>query len=186
MILSDEEIKKLSLEQGMIEPFDDTRLTKVSGKISWGVSSYGYDMRISNEFYFPKEEKNILIDPKNFDLKKFQMVKSKDQSFVIPAKTYILARSLEYFKIPRNILVIVFGKSTYARCGLIVNVTPLEPEWEGYVTISIVNPLDHRIKIYFNEGIAQLIFLKSKNLCKISYKDKVGKYQAQKVVTPPK
>ncbi len=185
-ILSDLEIKKLSLEKDMIYPFEDTRLNNVSGEISFGVSSYGYDMRISNEFYIMKENKNILIDPKNFSLEKFKKVDDKNNFIIIPPKSYVLTKSLEYFKIPRDILVVVFGKSTYARCGLIVNVTPLEPEWEGYVTISIVNPLSYRIKIYCNEGIAQLIFFKSEKMCKISYKNKKGKYQSQKTITPPK
>lgn len=184
-VLSDIEIKNLSLKYRMIEPFDDSRLNKVKGRISWGVSSYGYDIRLANDFYIPKEENGILIDPKNFDLEKFEHISSKKEVVVLP-RSYILARSYEYFRVPRNILVVVFGKSTYARCGLIVNVTPLEPEWEGYITISIVNPLDHSIKVYSEEGIAQAVFLEAKSMCEISYKDKGGKYQSQKVITPPK
>lgn len=184
MILDDTEIKQYVQKYQMIEPFDDTRLTKLEKKISWGVSSYGYDLRLSDEFIVPEDDTEIIVDPKNFDIKKFKKIKS--QEYTIPANNFVLARSLEYFKIPRDILVIVFGKSTYARCGLIVNITPLEPEWEGYITISIINPLNHKIKIYSNEGIAQAVFLKASRVCEISYKDKQGKYQAQKDITLPK
>lgn len=184
MVLSDKEIKKYVKKYKMIEPFDDTRLVKLDKKISWGVSSYGYDIRLSKEFLVPEEDKDIIVDPKNFNISKFKKVKAN--SYIIPPNNFVLAKSFEYFRIPRDILVIVFGKSTYARCGLIVNITPLEPEWEGFITISIINPLNHKIKIYANEGIAQTIFLKSKSLCEISYKDKQGKYQAQKEITVPK
>lgn len=184
MILSDLELKKYVEKYKMIEPFEDTRLVKLDKKISWGCSSYGYDFRLSDEFLVPKKNYQIILDPKNFDIKKFKKVKLKE--YTIPANNFVLARSLEYFRIPRDILVVVFGKSTYARCGLVVNVTPLEPEWEGYVTISIINPLSHKIKIYANEGIAQAVFLKAEKLCKISYKDKQGKYQAQRDITVAK
>ena len=185
MILSDIEIKNYVEKYKMIEPFEDTRLSKLEKRISWGVSSYGYDLRLSDEFIvFKKDSSEVIVDPKNFDIKKLKKIKS--QSYTIAENNFVLARSLEYFRIPRNILVIVFGKSTYARCGLIVNITPLEPEWEGYITISIINPLNHKIKIYSNEGIAQAVFLKADKLCKISYKDKQGKYQAQKDITLPK
>lgn len=185
MILTDYEIKNLSEKFQMINPFDETRLTKIENKISWGVSSCGYDMRLDSEFYvFKNKIADTVIDPKKFELSKLEKVVTDE--CVVPPKSYVLTKSLEYFKIPRDVIVIVFGKSTYARCGLIVNVTPLEPEWEGFVTISIINPLDCGIKIYAKEGIAQLIFLKSDNLCEISYKDKSGKYQAQKHITLPK
>lgn len=182
MMLSDKEIVQYVKKYKMIEPFEDVRLVKLDKKISWGLSSYGYDIRLSDEFLVPQEDKDIVVDPKNFDVSKFKKVKA--QEYTISPNNFVLARSLEYFKIPRDILVVVFGKSTYARCGLVVNITPLEPEWEGYITISIINPLNHKIKIYSNEGIAQVVFLKTENLCEISYKDKKGKYQAQKDITP--
>ncbi len=184
MILSDIDIKQYVKKYNMIEPFDDTRLIKLEKKISWGVSSYGYDLRVSDEFLVPQEDKDIVVDPKNFDINKFKKIKS--QTYTIPPNNFVLTKSLEYFRIPRDVLVVVFGKSTYARCGLIVNITPLEPEWEGYITISIINPLNHKITIYANEGIAQAVFLKADQLCEISYKDKQGKYQAQKDITLPK
>ncbi|MEN3013122.1 MAG: dCTP deaminase [Endomicrobiia bacterium] len=184
MILSDLELKKYVKKYKMIEPFEDTRLFKLDKKISWGVSSYGYDFRLSDEFIVPQDTTQITIDPKNFDVSKFKKIKS--QEYIVPANSFVLGKSVEYFRIPRNILVIVCGKSTYARSGLVVNVTPLEPEWEGYITISIINPLNHKIKIYANEGIAQAVFLKAAKICKISYKDKQGKYQAQKDITLPK
>ncbi len=184
MILSDREIKRYVEKYKMIEPFDDTRLIKLEKKISWGVSSYGYDLRISDEFLVPEDNSQIVVDPKNFDIKKFKKINFS--TYTIPANNFVLTKSLEYFKIPRDILVVVFGKSTYARCGLIVNITPLEPEWEGFITISIINPTNHKIKIYANEGIAQAVFLKAENLCEISYKDKQGKYQVQKDITVPK
>jgi len=182
MMLSDKEIVQYVKKYKMIEPFEDVRLVKLDKKISWGLSSYGYDIRLSDEFLVPQEDKDIVVDPKNFDVSKFKKVKV--QEYTISPNNFVLAKSLEYFRIPRDILVVVFGKSTYARCGLVVNITPLEPEWEGYITISIINPLNHKIKIYSNEGIAQVVFLKTENLCEISYKDKKGKYQAQKDITP--
>ncbi len=184
MILSDIEIQHYVATYKMIEPFEDTRLIKLENKISYGTSSYGYDLRLADEFFVPQQNKGIIIDPKNFNISKFTRIKATE--YVIPENNFVLGRSLEYFRIPKNILTIVFGKSTYARCGLIVNITPLEPEWEGFITISIINPTNHKIKIYANEGIAQAIFLKSENICKISYKDKQGKYQAQKDITIPK
>lgn len=183
-MLSDKDIKYYIEKYRMIEPFEDTRLIKLEKKISWGLSSYGYDLRLSDEFMVPEDNTEIVVDPKNFDIKNFKKIKT--QEYTIPSNNFVLAKSLEYFRIPRDILVLVFGKSTYARCGLIVNITPLEPEWEGYITISIINPLNHKIKIYANEGIAQAVFLKADKLCEISYKDKQGKYQAQKDITLPK
>jgi dCTP deaminase len=181
-MLSDREIKQYVEKYKMIEPFEDIRLIKLDKQISWGVSSYGYDLRLSNEFLVPKEDLSIVVDPKNFDISKFEKIKA--DNYTIKPNNFVLGKSLEYFRIPRDILVVVFGKSTYARCGLIVNITPLEPEWEGYITIAIINPLNHKIKIYANEGIAQAVFLKAENLCDVSYKDKQGKYQAQKDITP--
>ena len=182
MMLSDKDIKQYVEKYKMIEPFEDTRLLKLDKKISWGVSSYGYDVRLSNEFLVPKQNSRLIVDPKDFDVTKFKKIKAN--SYVIEPNNFVLGKSFEYFRIPKDILVIVFGKSTYARCGLIVNITPLEPEWEGYITIAIINPLNHKIKIYANEGIAQAVFLKAERLCEISYKDKKGKYQAQKDITP--
>ncbi|MCS7150763.1 MAG: dCTP deaminase [Endomicrobia bacterium] len=189
MMLNDKEIKKYVEQYKMIEPFEDNRVVLMqfstsAANISWGVSSYGYDLRLADEFLVPQETQDITVDPKNFDVSKFDKIKTKE--YIIPANNFVLGRSLEYFRIPRDILVIVFGKSTYARCGLVVNITPLEPEWEGYITISIINPLNHKIKIYANEGIAQAVFIKADKLCEISYKDKKGKYQAQKDITVAK
>lgn len=184
MILSDHEIKEYVKKYNMIDPFDETRISK-SNKIHSGLSSYGYDIQLDREFFILETlEPSNVIDPKEFDITKFKKVYS--DWCIIPAKSYVLAKSVEYFRIPRDILVITTGKSTYARCGLIVNITPLEPEWEGVITISLINPLNCGIKVYAGEGIAQLIFLKSSSLCKISYKDKSGKYQAQKGITLPK
>ncbi|MCX7956323.1 MAG: dCTP deaminase [Endomicrobia bacterium] len=184
MILSDKEIKLYVDKHRMIEPFEDTRLFKLEKKISWGVSSYGYDLRLSDEFVIPDADGEIIVDPKNFDISKFKKIKSKE--YTISENNFVLSKSLEYFRIPRDILVIVFGKSTYARCGLVVNITPLEPDWEGFITISLINPTNHKIKVYAGEGIAQAIFLKAEDICEISYKDKQGKYQAQKDITLPK
>ncbi len=166
-------------KKGMINPFHEGRTRK--GIISYGVSSYGYDMRLADEFKIFKAEKNIIIDPKKFEDKSF--IDFKGDVCIIPENSFVLARSLEYFKIPRNILVICLGKSTYARCGIIINVTPLEPEWEGYVTIEISNTAPSPAKIYANEGIAQLLFFESSEICEISYADKAGKYQSQKKIT---
>jgi dCTP deaminase len=168
--------------KGMIEPFHESR--KREGVISYGVSSYGYDMRIGNEFKIFTNINATVVDPKQFDMKSF--VDYKGDICIIPPNSFVLARSLEYFRIPREVLVICLGKSTYARCGLVVNVTPLEPEWEGHVTIEISNTTPLPAKIYAHEGIAQLIFLQAAELCETSYKDKAGKYQAQQGITLPK
>jgi len=169
-------------KKGMIKPFCGRQVSK--GKISFGVSSYGYDMRISDEFKVFDDNATHIIDPKNFLDEHFIFYKGKD--CIIPPKSYVLARSVEYFKIPRDILTITFGKSTYARSGIIVNITPFEPEWEGFVTISIANLTSRPAKIYSNEGIAQVIFLKAEETCEVSYADKKGKYQAQKKITMAK
>lgn len=170
-------------EKGMIDPFDCTQVRK--GIISYGAGSYGYDMRVSDEFkIFTPPNSETPIDPKNSDPSMFSDYKG--DVCIIPPKSFLLARSVEYFKIPRDVVVICFGKSTYARCGVVVNVTPLEPEWEGHVTISISNTSSSPVKIYSNEGIAQLLFLGAAEVCNISYADKAGKYQSQKGITPSK
>ena len=166
-------------QKGMIEPFHKAQVQK--GVISYGVSSYGYDMRIADEFKIFTNKKSTLIDPKKSNKKSF--VDFKGKICIVPPNSFVLGRSVEYFKIPRDVLVICLGKSTYARCGIIVNVTPLEPEWEGYVTIEISNTAPLPVKIYAYEGIAQLLFLEGSEVCKTSYADKAGKYQAQKSIT---
>jgi dCTP deaminase len=181
MVKNDRWIKEKA-KKGMITPFSDNQLKK--GTISYGTSSYGYDMRISNDFKIFNTSKSNIIDPKKFDPQNF--TDFKGDTCTIPPNSYVLATSLEYFRIPRDILVICLGKSTYARCGIVVNVTPLEPEWEGHVTIEISNTSPLPAKIYANEGIAQLIFLGAEETCLISYADKTGKYQAQKGITLPK
>lgn len=173
-------------KQGMIEPFAATQIKEISGKkiISYGVSSYGYDMRISDEFKIFTNVNNSIVDPKNFDEKSY--VDFKGDVCIIPPNSFVLAKSVEYFRIPRDILTICVGKSTYARCGIIVNVTPFEPQWEGYVTIEISNTTPLPAKIYANEGIAQVIFFRASQICQISYADKGGKYQKQMGLTLPK
>lgn len=166
----------------MIVPFSEEKVK--SGVISFGLSSYGYDIRVADEFKVFKGKGEVVIDPKSFDSKYF--VDAKGKECVIPPNSFVLARTIEYFKIPRNILTICLGKSTYARCGIIVNVTPFEPEWEGYATLEISNTGPLPAKIYANEGIAQIIFLEADETCRTSYKDKKGKYQAQKKITLPK
>jgi len=180
-MLADYEIKEYAIKKGMIDPFDEKSVGKV---ISFGLSSYGYDYRISDEFLVPFPSYSNTIDPKNISEDLFQKEKTKE--LIIRANSFVLAKSFEYFKIPRNILGISFGKSTLARSGILVNVTPLEPEWEGYLTISIANLSPYPVKIYAFEGIGQLVFLRAENLCKTSYKDKKGKYQAQKNITVSK
>ncbi|RJR13135.1 dCTP deaminase [Candidatus Parcubacteria bacterium] len=181
MVKNDRWIREMA-QKGMIEPFDKKQVRK--GVISYGVSSYGYDMRIGDEFKIFTNINNTVVDPKNFDPKSF--VDYKGDVCIIPPNSFVLASSLEYFRIPRDVLVICLGKSTYARCGLVVNVTPLEPEWEGHVTIEISNTTPLPAKIYANEGIAQLLFLQAAEICEVSYKDKAGKYQAQKGITLPR
>jgi len=166
----------------MIVPFSDEQVK--SGVISFGLSSYGYDIRVADEFKVFSGKGAQMIDPKNFDLRTFVDVKAIE--CVIPPNSFILARTVEYFRIPRSILTICLGKSTYARCGVIVNVTPFEPEWEGYATLEISNTGPLPAKIYANEGIAQIIFLEADQVCQTSYKDKKGKYQAQKKITLPR
>jgi dCTP deaminase len=175
-------IRKMALEQGMIEPFADRQVRE--GVISYGVSSYGYDMRVSNEFKVFTNVFSAVVDPKNFSPESFVDIQA--DVCIIPPNSFALARSIEYFRIPRSVLTICLGKSTYARCGLIVNVTPFEPEWHGYVTLEISNTTPLPARIYANEGIAQVLFFEADEPCEISYADKKGKYQGQTGVTPPK
>ena len=181
-IKSDTWIRRMALEHKIIEPFVDEQMR--SGVISYGLSSYGYDIRVADEFKVFTNIYNTVVDPKNFDPKSF--VDMKADVCIIPPNSFALARTIEYFRIPRDILTICLGKSTYARCGIIVNVTPFEPEWEGHVTIEISNTTPLPAKIYANEGIAHVLFFQSDEPCAVSYKDKKGKYQAQRGVTLPK
>ena len=172
----------MAREHKIIEPFVNEQMR--DGVISYGVSSYGYDIRVADEFKVFTNVYNTVVDPKNFDPKSFVDIKA--DVCIIPPNSFALARTIEYFRIPRDILTICLGKSTYARCGIIVNVTPFEPEWEGHVTIEISNTTPLPAKIYANEGIAQVLFFQGDEPCEISYKDKKGKYQAQRGVTLPK
>jgi len=172
----------MALEQRMIEPFVDSQTA--AGVVSYGVSSYGYDIRVADEFKVFTNVYNTVVDPKNFDPKSFVDIKA--DVCVIPPNSFALARTIEYFRIPRDILTVCVGKSTYARCGIIVNVTPFEPEWEGHVTIEISNTTPLPARIYANEGIAQVLFFQGDEPCEVSYRDKKGKYQAQRGVTLPK
>ncbi len=172
----------MAKEQQMIVPFSTGQVKK--GIISFGLSSYGYDIRVADEFKVFTNVNSTVIDPKCFDPQ--SLVDFRGKVCIIPPNSFVLARTVEYFKIPRNILTICLGKSTYARCGIIVNVTPFEPEWEGYATLEISNTTPLPAKIYANEGIAQIIFLEADEICERSYKDKKGKYQAQKKITLPK
>ncbi len=183
---SDRWIRKQSIEHKMIEPFVDGQIKTADRKnlVSYGLSSYGYDVRLADEFKIFTNIKSTIVDPKNFDSDSFVDLKANE--CVIPPNSFVLGRTIEYFKIPRNVLVICLGKSTYARCGIIVNVTPLEPEWEGYVTLEFSNTTNLPAKLYANEGVAQMIFLESNELCEVSYKDRKGKYQGQVGVTLPK
>ena len=181
-IKSDNWIKRMSLKEDMISPFSDIQVEK--NIISYGVSSYGYDIRVSDEYKIFTNLNNSIVDPKKFDEKSF--INYKGDECIIPPNSFALARSIEYFKIPRNILTICLGKSTYARCGIIVNVTPFEPEWEGYVTLEISNTTPLPAKIYANEGVAQFIFLKGNEKPEVTYADRNGKYMGQTGVTLPK
>ena len=172
----------MAREHKMIEPFVESQVR--GSAISYGVSSYGYDIRVADEFKVFTNINNTVIDPKNFDPRSFVDVKT--DVCIVPPNSFALARTIEYFRIPRDVLTICLGKSTYARCGIIVNVTPFEPEWEGTVTLEISNTTPLPAKIYANEGIAQVLFFQSDEPCEMSYKDKRGKYQAQTGVTLPK
>jgi dCTP deaminase len=180
-IKSDLWIEKMALEHQMIEPFCNSQVSK--GTISYGLSSYGYDIKIANIFKILKVEAEV-IDPKNIIPGDFN--EHITDYYDLPPNSFVLGRSTEYFRIPRNVLTLCMGKSTYARCGIIINVTPFEPEWEGFVTISISNTASKPVRIYANEGICQVIFFQSDENCRISYADKKGKYQAQKIITPSK
>lgn len=170
---------------GMISPFVNEQVKEVEGKriVSYGLSSYGYDIRVANQFKVFTNVYNSMVDPKAFHEDSFVDIEANE--CIIPANSFALARSVEYFKIPREILTICLGKSTYARCGIIVNVTPFEPEWEGHVTIEISNTTPLPAKIYANEGIAQVIFFEAANVCRTSYADRKGKYQGQTGITVP-
>ena len=172
----------MALEHGMIEPFEDRQVRQ--GVVSFGLSSYGYDVRVADEFKVFTNVYNTVVDPKEFDPQSFVDIRA--DVCTIPPNSFALASTVEYFRIPRDVLTICLGKSTYARCGIIVNVTPFEPEWEGHVTIEISNTTPLPAKIYANEGIAQVLFFQSDEPCEVSYKDKSGKYQAQRGVTLPK
>jgi len=175
-------IRKTALEQGMIEPFADSQVR--DGVISFGISSYGYDIRVADEFKIFTNVYSAVVDPKHFDPN--SMVDFKGEICVIPPNSFALARTVEYFRIPRDVLTICLGKSTYARCGIIVNVTPFEPEWEGYVTLEISNTTPLPARIYANEGIAQVLFFQADEVCDVSYADKKGKYQKQEAIVLPK
>lgn len=175
-------IRKMALEHQMIEPFADRQIR--DGVISYGVSSYGYDMRVADVFKIFTNVNTAVVDPKHFDPR--SLVDYRGEICVIPPNSFVLARTVEYFRIPRDVLTICLGKSTYARCGIIVNVTPFEPEWEGYVTLEISNTAPLPAKIYANEGIAQVVFFTADETCEISYADKKGKYQAQQSIILPK
>jgi len=178
-------IRKMAFDYDMIKPFEDKQVRKEGDKsiISYGVSSYGYDIRVSNEFKV-FDTPNKILDPKNFDPSSFRDIVS--DTCIIPPNSFALARTIEHFKIPRNVLAICLGKSTYARCGIIVNVTPFEPEWEGYATLEISNTTPLPVIVYANEGIAQVLFFQSDEKCLVSYRDKNGKYQNQIGIVLPK
>ena len=181
-IKSDRWIRRMALEHDMINPFNDRQVR--DGVISYGVSSYGYDLRVADEFKIFTNVNTAIVDPKNFDQRSF--IDVKGSSVLIPPNSFALARSVEYFKIPRDILTICVGKSTYARCGIIVNVTPFEPEWEGFVTLEISNSTPLPAKIYSNEGLCQILFFQGDEPPDVSYKDKAGKYQKQSGIVLPK
>ena len=179
---SDGWIRKMAVEHGMIEPFVERQVRE--GVISFGLSSYGYDMRVADEFRIFTNVYNTVVDPKNFSPN--SMVEFNGDVCIIPPNSFVLARSIEYFRVPRKVLCVCLGKSTYARAGLVVNVTPFEPEWEGHVTIEISNTTPLPAKVYANEGISQVLFFEGDEECEVSYADRKGKYQGQRGVTPPR
>ena len=181
-IKNDTWIRRMALEHDMINPFVDRQVRK--GVISYGLSSYGYDLRVADEFKIFTNAMSAVVDPKCFDERSFVTVQT--DCCIIPPNSFALARSVEYFKIPRDILTLCVGKSTYARCGIIVNVTPFEPEWEGFVTLEISNTTPLPAKLYANEGLCQIVFFQADEPCEVSYKDKQGKYQAQEGIVLPK
>jgi dCTP deaminase len=185
-IKSDLWIRRKAEEEGLIEPFESGQVKENEGGriVSYGTSSYGYDVRCAPEFKVFTNINSAIVDPKDFDSNSFVSV--NEDVCIIPPNSFALARTVEYFRIPRNVLTICLGKSTYARCGIIVNVTPLEPEWEGHVTLEFSNTTTLPAKIYANEGVAQMLFFESDEVCETSYKDRGGKYQGQTGVTLPK
>ncbi|MGH8209707.1 MAG: dCTP deaminase [Steroidobacteraceae bacterium] len=185
-IKSDNWIRRMAEAHGMIEPFEADQVRQAEGRrlISYGTSSYGYDVRCASEFKIFTNINSTIVDPKQFDEKSF--VDFSGAVCIIPPNSFALARTVEHFRIPRNVLVVCLGKSTYARCGIICNVTPLEPEWEGHVTLEFSNTTPLPAKIYANEGVAQLLFFESDEMCSTSYRDRGGKYQGQRGVTLPK
>ncbi|HAZ16003.1 MAG: dCTP deaminase [Chlamydiae bacterium GWC2_50_10] len=182
---SDRWIRQMARKYQMIEPFVDELVREVDGRkvVSFGLSSYGYDLRVADEFKIFTNLHNSLVDPKNFSSSAFIDIRS--DACIIPPNSFALARSVEYFRIPRNVLTLCIGKSTYARCGIIVNVTPFEPEWEGYVTLEISNTTPLPAKIYANEGLAQVLFYEAAEVCEVSYADRGGKYMRQEKITLP-
>ena len=182
MIKSDRWIKRMALEKGMIEPFEERQVR--TGVISYGLSSYGYDIRIADAFKIFTNVFNTVVDPKEFDPRSF--VDFQGPVCVIPPNSFALGRSIEYFRIPREVMTVCVGKSTYARCGIITNVTPFEPEWEGFVTLEVSNTTPLPARIYANEGIAQVLFFESDETCAVSYADRQGKYQAQQGIELPR
>src|SRR3954462_7022152 len=185
-IKSDKWIRRMAKETGMIEPFEPGQVREANGHkiISYGTSSYGYDIRCADEFKVFTNINSTIVDPKNFDSNSFVDIKS--DVCIIPPNSFALARTMEYFRIPRSVLTVCLGKSTYARCGIIVNVTPFEPEWEGHVTLEFSNTTPLPAKIYANEGVAQVIFLKASTACEGSYSERKGRYQAHTGITLPR
>jgi dCTP deaminase len=181
-VKNDRWIREMATKHEMILPFEEKQVRE--GVISYGLSSYGYDLRVADEYKIFTNVNSTIVDPKKFDARSF--VEFTGPACIVPPNSFALARSVEYFKIPRNVLTICVGKSTYARCGIIVNVTPLEPEWEGFVTLEISNTTPLPARVYSNEGLCQIIFLGSDEVCETSYKDKKGKYQAQQGIVLPK
>jgi dCTP deaminase len=181
-VKSDKWIRKMALEHQMIEPFSEKQIRE--GVISYGLSSYGYDVRIADEFKIFTNINHMVVDPKDFDPRSF--VDFRGEQCIIPPNSFALARTMERFKVPRDVIVVCLGKSTYARCGIIVNVTPLEPEWEGIVTLEVSNTTPLPARIYAGEGIAQMLFFQSDEPCETSYADKKGKYQSQDGLTLPR
>jgi len=181
-VKNDKWIRRMVREHDMINPFAESQVRE--GVISYGVSSYGYDLRVADEFKIFTNVNTTIVDPKHFDSR--SLVEFRGDACIVPPNSFALARSVEYFRIPRTVLTICVGKSTYARCGIIVNVTPLEPEWEGYVTLEISNTTPLPARVYSNEGLCQIVFFESDEVCETSYGDKKGKYQAQKGIVLPK
>jgi dCTP deaminase len=181
-IKSDRWIRKMAIEHDMINPFSEKQVRQ--HVVSYGLSSYGYDLRVADEFKIFTNVNSTIVDPKKFDERSFVTITA--DCAIVPPNSFALARSVEYFKIPRDVLTLCVGKSTYARCGIIVNVTPFEPEWEGFVTLEISNTTPLPAKIYANEGLCQILFFQSDEVCEVSYKDRAGKYQSQTGIVLPK